>query len=76
MIVVIDAIVGSKPPIADGICRKPIRSECFAFALERKVSNNFRSRADIVDQSRLDVIFASEAVRVKRDLVIQAAPLA
>src|SRR5438477_201146 len=68
--------IGCVSPVTDSIRREPVLGEHFALAFERDTAVDDYPRADIINKCRLNMIFASEAVRVKCDLVIQAAPLA
>src|SRR5207244_9777474 len=63
-------------PITNSVCWKPILREHVVFAFSMNKLASYGPCPHLIDERRLDVIFASEAVRIKCDLVIQAAPLA
>jgi len=70
-VIVIHTVVRRESPVAHAVGWKPIRRECFAFAQERSILNT-TVRVRHCRFKPLDVIFASEAVRVKCDLVSSA----
>src|SRR5690242_8333108 len=76
--VVPDRVVWRVTPAADGVGWEPRLREDFAFAGSalRNDPADFCAGADLIDKRGLDVIFASEAVGIERDFVIQTAPLA
>ncbi len=63
-VVVIHAVVRRESPVSNTVRWKPIRSKRFTCALAagRNDRADDSSGADVVNQSRLNVIFASEAV--------------
>src|SRR5438874_13551368 len=69
-------IVGCEAKVADFIARVPVGRECLAFANQGNGSTDFGAGGELVYECGLNVVFAAGTIRIKRNLIIESAPLA